>query len=156
MREGQPQDPRAMGIETGADDQKENILERGAGSVAKMLESFDEEGKHVLANLFAKIDKVVGREHHPEWLRKILLEQPKPYDGSLATYEYNSSHMQQVLVELQVGCELAYGALSLTARTALKGLLEQASRLLGDLSKLAAGATEKLSSAEKLYGTKEK
>lgn len=145
--------PKEMGIKPKAkevEQSPEASVEIGEQQKEGIVQQIRSEGEMVLFRLFQKIDKVTGREHHPEVLRKILMEFKKPITD-IETYRKvtQTTALNKVLIP---ALEMAYGTFSIGARKAIEGILQATASFGRGAADLSERASKRFGDAKKLYG----
>jgi|GEM_PF-3357663 len=138
----------------GVEQLPEVLIEGGEKQNESIVQQIRREGEMVLFRLFQGLDTVTGRKHHPEVLRKILMEFEKPITD-IETYRAvtQTTSLNKVLMP---ALEVAYGTFSLGARKAIEGIL-QATAIFGrGTADLSERASQKFRDAKNLYGMGDK
>lgn len=131
--------------------QPEQALAAGETRAVRVLESLRKEGEVALYVFLRAFDEAVGRKHHPEVLRKLLLEFDEPITD-LETYRRNTRRMFPTLMP---ALEVLYGALSVNLRIPLKLLMVVVSKFGGALGESAEKAARRLKDARAMYAIKD-
>ena len=128
----------------------EALIEGGEKQKESVVQQIRSEGEMALFRLFQGIDKVTGHEHHPEVLRKILMEFKKPITD-IETYREvtQTTSLNKVLIP---ALEMVYGTLSLGARKAIEGILQATTSFGRGAADLSERASKRFGNAKKLYG----
>jgi len=149
--------PEEMGIKPEAQEGEQSpeaLIEDGERQKEGIVQQIRSEGEMVLFRLCQGIDKVRGRKHHPEVLRKILMEFKKPITDIETFREVTQTNaLNKVLAAIT---EMTYGTFSLGARKAIEGILKASASFGRGAADLSERASKRFGDAKKLYGMKDK
>ncbi len=107
----------------------------------------------VVFRLFQGIDKMTGRKHHPEALRKILGEFKKPITDIKTYREVKQTTALDKI--LDPALEMMFGTLSMGARKAIEGMFQATASFGKGAANLSERASKRFRDAKKLYGIEE-
>lgn len=149
--------PEEMGIKPEAEEVEQSpdaLVESGKQQKESIVQQIRSEGEMVLFRLFQGIDKVTGREHHPEVLRKILMEFKKPITD-IETYR-EATQTTALNKGLITALEMAYGTLSIGVRKTIEGMLQATASFDRRTADLSERASKRFGDAKTLYRVESK
>jgi len=134
--------------------ENERMLESGEEQRETIVKQIQAEGEAVMFRLLQAFEKITGREHYPEPLRRALLL-PKDQTVDIETYR---KQKEEDFLSWALGSvnEAAYGTISLGARKAIEGILKASAEFTKKLAEFSDKAAKRFADAKTLYGIKEK